>query len=754
VSVWRAPAALPVACGLLGAAAGLAGLAAPVLAVVGLVGAACAWRGRWGSCLGLLAVGFAAGAEARPDVLRDDPLLVVEAEGRICGAWRRHQDFPSHSARFCADWLGQGERIRFRPPTLRLDLPEGLPRPPYGALVRARGTLTRFPGFANEIPVPPGPWRLRVKSGAHLRIVASAGSAARASGILRARLDAAMERASGRGRPGVAMARAFVLGDEDDLSEDRRRALRRTGLAHLVAVSGANLTLVALLVGWLAAWSRRPVRLLAPAAAVLVYLAAVGPEPSVLRAGLMAGAGFLALFLRRQSASLQALALAAAALVALDPRALSEVGFQLSFGATLGLVLLTERWRNRLAGLPHPLAAGLAASAAAQAGSLPWSAAAFGEVTPLAPLWNLIAVPWSAVAMIAGLLWTLGALLLSPLAGVTASTLDLFAWPFAALERLPPGPWLSIWWPGGALGGLLAAGLLAAIFEFPSLRGRILLFGLALSLEGSPPPRLAGTEVVLADVGQGDAALVRQGSATLLVDGGGLPGRDLGGTVLRPLLSARGLKRIDAVVVSHADRDHCRGLIDLAALVHIGAVFVPAGEEASPCASQLAERSGRAPRGLTAGERLRLGEMRIEVLHPPAGGERRGTNAASLVLAIESDGRRLLLPGDLPAREERALVELVGSGLASDLLKVSHHGSASSSDPIFLAAVSPRLAVVSAGARNPFGHPSPAALARLHGSGALVLRTDRDGGIVLRWRRGMPWRIQSPGSPRAWRSSG
>jgi competence protein ComEC len=154
-------------------------------------------------------------------------------------------------------------------------------------------------------------------------------------------------------------------------------------------------------------------------------------------------------------------------------------------------------------------------------------------------------------------------------------------------------------------------------------------------------------------------------------------------------------------------------------------------------------------RRLAAGERMSRAGFALEALHPGAGSTPAGDNSASLVLAVSAGGRRLLFAADLDGAGEMELVRRARDRLPADLLKVAHHGSATSSTSAFLAAVRPRLAVVSAGSNNPFGHPAPAALERLAARGIRVLRTDRDGEVALSWRRAGPWRLRLPGSPRA-----
>jgi competence protein ComEC len=674
---------------------------------------------------------------------------VVEAAGRIGAGARRYPDggssLPLHAATIRA-----GGAVATGVPQLRLDLKPGIEPPPPGARVRVRGALARSPGFANERAIPPGPWRLRVKSASFVAIERPPPRVDRAIAALRRGARGLFERPGVAERPGIRVARSFVLGEAEALPEHWRRALRRTGLAHLIAVSGFNVSLVAALAAGVGAALPRRSRLGLAAAAVSLYVVLVGPAPSVLRAGAMGLLALAGLALERAPRALQTLAVAAVGLLALEPALIEEPGFRLSVAATAGLLTLAPRWAARREGSwPRPLALAVAAALGAQAAALPWSVATFGEISPLAPLWNLLATPWAAVAIVAGGGWSLLALASPAAAALVAPLLDPLAWPLEGLARLPPSPWISVAWPGGLAAGVAAALPLVAIGE----GGRAARGGglaLLLLLAGGPGHAApAGYELLFADVGQGDAALLDDGELAILVDGGGAPGRDLGGRILRPSLADRGRAAVALAVLSHADGDHCLGLLDLAAQVRIEELWVPPGAGDDACVAELAGLVHGPVTTAAAGMRRRIGRFSLEVHHPRDTAEARGDNAGSLVLTVAAGGRRILFPGDLDGASERELARRSGPELRADLLKVAHHGSAGSSDPEFLEAVRPRLAVVSAGARNPYGHPADAALERLAARVPVVLRTDRDGAVRVRWRAGGPWTIELPGSPRA-----
>jgi competence protein ComEC len=715
-------------------------------------GLAAALGGRWGARFAVLFLGLLTARLSPPPTLSGfDPLRPAEAVGWVAGDWREEPGGASAPLRL--EVVRQGTRLWSAPPTVRLELGERCPLPPPGSRIRVRGHLTRSPGLANAHTIPPGGYRLRVKSQRLLAVERPPPPASRA--LTRLRRTVSLPLADGAVRhPGVGYARGLLLGDLESIPASERLAFRRSGLAHLLAVSGMNVALVAGAAAALGSFCSRGSRLALVAVAVLLHLAVVGPVPSLLRATLMTSAALFGLVLERRALALQSLAVAATCMAAMDPSLVRDLGFCLSCSATFGLVVLApavlERWPRRR----NPLALALAVSLAAQASTLPWALATFSYLSPAAALLNLVAVPLAALLLVAALGWIALALAIPPLGDLAALPLDLLAAPFRWLPSLPSGPWLCLplppsWWLGLGLGSLT----LAAASSPRSARGAFLL---GLLLTAAPParPGAAPPEVewVLADVGQGDGALLRRGATAMLVDGGGGAGRrrtrDFGAQVWLPLLAARGISRLDAVVVTHGDNDHCGGLIDVASYLRIGEVWAAPELGETGCVREIRALSRAVFRGLGAGDRATLGSLSFEVLGPDRGAPGKD-NDRSLVLALEVGGRRLLLTGDIERRAERELLSRDSPALRGDLLKVAHHGSASSSTAAFLGAVRPRLSVISSGVANRFGHPSPGVVDRLVLAGSRTLRTDLSGQIVIRWRSGWPLEIDLPGSPRA-----
>jgi competence protein ComEC len=751
VKAARSPAAVPALVFLLAVFAEGELLPSPV-ALLAIGGAlALALQGRTRLRFAALFLGLLTARLAPPESLPGlDRSRPVEAVGSIAGDAR--SDTGGASVPLSLGLVRQGSRIWTAAPEVRLEVGERFPLPPEGSRVRLRGYLVRSPGFANARTVPPGNLRLRVKSATFMTVERAPSRAMRAVGRLRSAVGRPLAASAGR-HPGVGYARAMLLGELDSVSARERLGFRRSGLAHLLAVSGMNVALVAAVAAALGSFCRRRVRLGLVAAAVLLHLALVGPVPSLLRATLMTSAALLGLLLERRSLALQSLAIAAILMVALEPALVRDLGFCLSCSATFGLVVLApfilRGWERRR----HPLAVALAVSLAAQAATLPWALAAFSYISPAAPLLNLIAVPLAGVLLVGALGWIVVALLV-PMAGdLAALPLDLLAAPFRLLPELPTGRWLCLPLPPSWALGLALAAL--AIVAASSVRAVRIAIVVTLALGSAPraPAQVAREiEWTLADVGQGDGTLLRRGGAAMLLDGGGSSSpsraRDYAAQIWLPIFAARGISRLDVAVVSHGDSDHCGGLVDVASYIPIGELWAPAEAAGLGCVREILALSRAGFRALAAGDEPAFADLRFAVLGPGRGFTGKD-NDGSLVLALPVEGRRILFTGDIERRGEAELLARYPLELGADLLKVAHHGSATSSEADFLAAVGPRLALISAGVGNPFGHPAGAVTRRLRGSGSSILRTDLSGEVVLRWRRGWPLTIELPGSPRA-----
>jgi len=418
-----------------------------------------------------------------------------------------------------------------------------------------------------------------------------------------------------------------------------------------------------------------------------------------------------------------------------------DAGFVLSVLATGGLVLLAPRWRDRLRdrGVPAVLAEALAISAAAQVVCGPVVAALSGEVSLVAVAANLLAVPAVAPATLAGV----AAAVVSPLWPDAASLLAwLASWParwlVAVAETGAGVPAGAVAWPAGLLGGVALAALTIGVLvaaRWPSLRRVLLVVAVAVVAGAAPvrwlasgwPP--ANAVVIVCDVGQGDAIVlpVRPGEA-VVVDAGPDP------VAVDGCLRRLGVRSVVLLVVTHFHADHIGGATGVVRDRTVGAVLVPTFDEPADGQRTLRDAVGPAPVvEAGAGWRFALASLEITVLAPAETmtGTRSDPNNNSLILRAVNRGVAVLLAGDAETEQQAAIVRTVGRGLLrAPILKLAHHGSAYQ-DPDLLAAVDPVVALVSVGADNPYGHPSPALLSRLEREGARVVRTDLSGDVAV-----------------------
>ncbi len=756
----RSPILAPVAALVLGTtlAFGAPRASVPAAGALALLGAALggpAGRGAVLFATGLLGVWL------RPERFADAPGFPqtgrpVTVTATLAGAWRR-ESF-GWSAPFETRRLRQGLRVEPWRRRAYVTL-AGEARPPEILSLRLTGYLDRAPGHANGAEPRAGPWRLRVKSRRFATPAGGGEHPLRAiSSSLRRRLRIRFEHA-GAGAPGgeeggsvgAGLARALVLGDSRAVPVVVRRGLRRAGLAHLLAVSGLHVGLLA--AAGLLAGRRLPVgwRLVPVAVAAGLYLLVVGPRPAILRASVMSLLATAALVLERPAPGFHALTLAIGLLVWLDPGAVRELSFLLTASATAGIVGLAPALVRSWSRLPPFLARPLAATIGAQLCSFPFAAPVFHLVSPVAPLANLVAVPWTGMCLLAAFAWTAVAAASEAAARRALPLLEIAAWPFEALSAMPPELFLTRPVDLSGVGAAALAAVAAAGLLWPRRAGTVVLI-LAILLALAPfstrrraPP---SAELVLIDVGQGDALLLRDGETAVLVDGGGWRRADFGGRVLLPALARVGVTRLAALVLTHPDLDHCGGLVDIAGYLPVEEVWTAPGWREERCARDLLTLPGVGLRTFWRGESAAIGRWRISALHPAAGDRSRG-NDRSLVLLAETGIRRVLLTGDLEAAGER---RVLASGLLAepvDVLKVAHHGSRTSTGSVFLSAAAPRLALISAGLGNPYGHPSPVVVERLRSRGVPILRTDLSGMVRVGFPLDGSMRIGLEGWPKS-----
>ncbi|MGW0868180.1 ComEC/Rec2 family competence protein [Streptomyces sp. NPDC002611] len=618
---------------------------------------------------------------------------------------------------------------------------------------------------------------LRVRNQGVPEVVGGPSDAQRLAGRLRAGLR---EATSGLSADARALLPGLVVGDTSRITPELEEAFKETDLTHTLAVSGANFTiLLALLLGppGLAQHAER--RGIAPrlgislrgtavlgGALCLGFVVVCRPDPSVVRAAACGAVALLALATGRRRSLIPALATAVLLLVLYDPWLARSYGFLLSVVATGALLTLAPRWSAglRRRGVPPRLAEALAAAAAAQALCAP-------VVTVLSARVSLVAVPCNLLAEFAiapATVLGFAALATAPVGMPVAKALAWCAhWPaewIAEIARTGAAlPGAGVDWPGSWAG----AALLAAVTLVVLLVGRRLLghpwwcgvCGLLLALAVVQPPPLTrvitgwpppGWRLVMCDVGQGDAMVLAAGEgAGVVVDAGPDP------QLVDHCLRALGITRIPLVVLTHFHADHVAGLPGVLRGRSVGAIETTGFEEPADQAAFVRRQAAarRVPvTSAAAGEQRRAGGLSWQVVWPPPSAPPppagvppgsypqvlpahpvpEGPNDASVAMLVRTAGLRLLLLGDLEPPAQRALARSPAAGALADVdvLKVAHHGSAYQ-DPGLIRRAAPRLALISCGAGNTYGHPAPGTVGALRAGGATVLRTDRDGALAV-----------------------
>jgi competence protein ComEC len=536
-----------------------------------------------------------------------------------------------------------------------------------------------------------------------------------------------------------AILAGIVLGEDEGLSESLRDSFQAAGLYHLLAVSGQNVALLAggvLLVGWLLGMPR----LLAQAGvlvAIAAYVLVVGWQPSVVRAGVAGGLAALAWLVARQRDRWYFLLVGAIVLLAWNPYTLLEPGFQLSFAAVAAIFVALPWLEARLGAysIPRPLVDGIGVSLACGLATAPIVWLHFGAVPLFSVASNALAAP--VVAPLLG--FGLAAAALEPLSPSAAGALAWGnGWLAAYLAgcarwvgNLPSAEVSS----GGALLAIAAvAAFLAGVRVLPRRRRRRVAAAGAAALAVFvgwrlwPEPALAppkGLRITFLDVGQGDAVLLQVPQGTVLVDQGP-PEGDVAAQLRR-----LGVRQLSLVVLTHPQRDHVGGAADVlerltCRLVLDPGLAAPSSDERRALA---AARRRRVPIVVArAGDAYRLGRLRLRVLWPTdAGSPGENPNLNATVLLASYGSTDALLTADAESE-----VTLPLRPPPVEILKVAHHGSADPGLPRLLALVRPRLAVISVGAGNDYGHPAPSTLAALDAAESLdVYRTDRDGRITI-----------------------
>lgn len=530
---------------------------------------------------------------------------------------------------------------------------------------------------------------------------------------------------------------ALAVGDQRAIDGGLWQLFARTGISHLMSISGLHVTMVAGLGAWLLAffWRRRPALMLrlpaqkAAAAAgwatAFAYCLLAGFGVPAQRTLYMLSVVALALWLGRAASGSRVLALALLLVLLADPWAVLSAGFWLSFGA---VALLFAIGTGRIAPR-HWLAEWGRAQWAVTIGLVPALLALFQQFSLVSPLANAVAIP--IVSLVVTPLALTGALLPFDLPLQLAH--QLLAVLMAGIEWLAELP-LAVWQQHAPPAWAVALATLGCIWlllprGFPSRgAGAVLMLPLVLV----EPARPAHGELLLTvlDVGQGLAVHAQTASHDLIYDTGPQfsPDANSGNRILLPYLRAAGVRRLDGLILTHEDKDHAGGALSL-----LDGLPVAWTSSSLPEDHPFREAPGHRP--CTDGQAWEWDGVRFEMLHPEATGHapaKRKSNDMSCVLKVSAAQGSVLLTGDIETISEQALSKRHGERLRADVLLAPHHGSRTSSSPEFLAAVGAKTVVFPVGYRNRFRHPNAEVIGRYEATGAQLLRTDRDGAVTLR----------------------
>ncbi len=630
-----------------------------------------------------------------------------------------------------------------------------------GDLLRFSARLLDFPGFRNFGAAPRDlPYQIHnihrlasTKSPLLVERIApgKTWSLTRAVSGLRNRFQATIETQfqissrEGMDQQG-AVLEALLLGERGRLSNTTIHSFQASGLFHLLALSGAHTAiLIFVLLGLL-----RGLRLsnagaiISVLALLTLFVLLVEGRASVVRAAVMAGIYLTGKYLCKDIHLLNTLALSALVLLFANPLQIFDLGFQLTFAATLSIVLFLTRLRRILPRLPFRQNEILAVTMSAQVGILPLGARAFNRVIFLALFFNGAAIPLVACIMAGGYAWLISSMffpvLTHPVVLLIKPLLKFFlglaqvgaSMPWGSFRVTTPPSWTcGLFW-------ICSAGLLIPRRFKAQPAVQILAFSISLALLTLSPffRQADGLTVSFIDVGHGDAVLVElPGGKTMLVDGGGqrTGDFDIGERVVSPFLWRKGIRRLDYVVSTHPHPDHCQGLQAVMQNFHVHEFWESL---AYPEEVSYRQMHQRLPQDLVIqhyyrGDTRCLEGVMVQVLHPTRIGlSPREANRNSLVLRLVFGSTALLLTGDIDAAAEKD-IQLAFSHLETGVIKSPHHGSRTSSSMAFLNRTDPKIAVISTG-RGLKGLPAHTILKRYAERKISVYRTDMHGTVEIK----------------------
>lgn len=584
--------------------------------------------------------------------------------------------------------------------------------------------------------------------------------------------------------------KGLLIGDKSDISWEIDRLFSTLGLSHILAISGSHVVVVTgviigslLLAGLTRESALKWVLYFLPFYAILT-----GLTPSVIRACLMASLALIAILVRRKADGWNIIGLALLVMIFINPYYLWDVGFQLSFAVTAGLILFVSPLYKML---PLPAKARrlrglLAVSLAAQLVSFPFMIFYFHQYSLLSLIANLFAVPLLAGLMVpAGMISLLFGLLHPAVPHLVVLGLDeMWQGIMVLLQAMGEQRWFHLswatppWWWFALYGcAMFVLWIALSRLRSPEPNDKVLLavmLGLLILIwyAHDPWPEQQGVTITFLDVGQGDAAVVElPGEKTLLIDAGGVPfwmqqGEewevrhkpfDPGRDIVVPFLRYRGISRVDTVIMSHGDEDHIGGMMAVLSELPVGKVIGNGGRPESERETEIIDwvknreiplyraEAGASWRS-TPGVSWRV--LWPDAEHSPLLNK---DNDRSVVLLLTAYGRNIMFVGDLERAGEEEVRKLWNRqypSLPLDMLKVGHHGSDTSTSAEWLEWLHPQYAVISAGRNNRYGHPSLQVLERLAGAGTTILRTDTEGAVTVRITEDGDMKVRTVGGER------
>lgn len=631
----------------------------------------------------------------------------------------------------------------------------------YGERLEVRGALNTAKGSRN-----PGGFNYKgylVKSGISAAVFAKnyniheKGSGntnflVKTGAILRERIVTVIDKSLPKEQAGLL--NGMLIGYRDGLSKDVQTAFSDSGLSHVMAVSGMNVAFIIIPLVFVFKKLRigQKAANVIIIAVLLLFVYITGFSPSVVRAVIMGVIVLLGQVIMRETDIYTSLSLAAILLLLYNPYNLFDIGFQLSFCATLSLVFFYKNIKDKLnfRFMPEIISSTLAATIAAQIGVLPIIVFYFNKVSIVSLISNLLVVPLVGLVTILGFMMAIigqVSIVLSQYIGyVNCSLLTFILYvvkissqlPFAVIKAVTPSP-----------AAILSYYALILFFFWykpvfrPSIKPSYYIAASGIAVAALLVTMLLPRDlsVTFIDVGQGDSIFISSyAGRTVLIDGGGQdkkisPGPDIGEMVVMPFLLDSGTSKLDMVIATHGHDDHIQGLMSVLENFDVGTLVIPdvSDKAAFTEVLKIARNKGIMVSTCRKGDIIRLdGKTYLKVLHPAGNyNESRSTlNNGSLVMKLYYKNISMLFTGDIEKEAEAGLISS-GENLEADILKVAHHGSQYSTSSDFLDAVDPAAAVVSVG-RNSFGHPSDDTLQRITEDKIQLFRTDKDGAVIVK----------------------